>query len=458
VTRISNRLRSSRLRATIGGAAALVLTGGLVAGTMASGPATAATPHRNTRAAASSVVTNNPLGRFLGAVPSTLHRGKTGRAANGTPPLAYHGGPVVHSSKVYTIFWAPSGYYIPPAFQQAVQQYFKDVAAYSYKTGNVYASDTQYYECTWNGSACTGSKNFVSYNVAWGASNKVTTAFPASGCTNYTLGSGTTSTACLTDAQIQTEINTVVSSKGWQTGLGSEVFMFLPSQVAECQVAGGLVSGQCFDPYSYNGFCAYHSSISSPQTLYAVHPWADINGCVETGTPHGYAYPNDDGADPVLNVVSHEHNETITDPLGTGWWDSSGYENGDECAWIVPSSGVSYNGIGDYSQTINSDNYYLQQEWSNRANNCVLKNTYTQPTASFTWSASGTHGEAFTSTASDSDGDTAFTYSWAFGDGGTSTSANPSHTYSAAGTYTVTLTVFDQNGDQAHVSHSVTVS
>ena len=35
--------------------------------------------------------------------------------------------------------------------------------------------------------------------------------------------------------------------------------------------------------------------------------------------PHGSA------ADAVLNVTSHEHNETITDPTGGGWYDSSGY-------------------------------------------------------------------------------------------------------------------------------------
>ena len=43
-----------------------------------------------------------------------------------------------------------------------------------------------------------------------------------------------------------------------------------------------------------------------------------------------------------MNVVSHEEAETVTDPLGTGWYDSSGYENGDECSFdaIIKKHGL----------------------------------------------------------------------------------------------------------------------
>ena len=60
-----------------------------------------------------------------------------------TPPLTYHNGPVQHSSKVYSIFWQPSGHYIPPSYVSTVNQYFADVAHDNYKTSNVYATDTQ---------------------------------------------------------------------------------------------------------------------------------------------------------------------------------------------------------------------------------------------------------------------------------------------------------------------------
>jgi len=92
----------------------------------------------------------------------------------------------------------------------------------------------------------------------------------------------------------------------------------------------------------------------------------------------------------------------VTDPLGTAWLDSQGYENGDECAWLTMTT--KYNGVGDYSQTINQDQYLMQAEWSNRANKCVLTSTFAQPTASFAAVAGSTaHSMNFTVTRSDPD-------------------------------------------------------
>jgi hypothetical protein len=403
---------------------------------------------------AGAAVVHNPLGQFLGVLPSTLHRpAPLTPTANGTPPLTYHGGPVVHSSKAYAIFWRPTGTYIPAGYQSEIAQYFTDVSADSWKTSNVYAALTQYCQGVATGAkSCTSAaNNFSSYNVAYGGSTVDATAFPkTNNCPNYTLGDDSTSTICLTDAQIRTEVNKVVAAKHWATGLGTEFFVFTPAHVGQCQDLAGTA---CYDPAFSSGYCAYHSNIGGT-TLYAVQPWADISGCQYSTTNN--PYPNDDGADTTINVMSHEHNETISDPLGTAWWDSAGYENGDECAWLALTT--KYNGIGDYSQTISGDQYLMQSEWSNRANNCVLTNTYPQPKATMTTAAGTTaHSVKFTLTVSDTD-DTSFRYLWTFGDGTTATTQSPSHTYATAGAKAVTVTVFDAHGDQAHVAQTVTVS
>jgi hypothetical protein len=411
-------------------------------------------------ASASAEVTHNPKGHFLGIMPSSLHRTVlTAGTAQGTPPLTYHGGPVVHSSRVYAIYWRPPGTYIPAGYQAQIAQYFTDVAASSWKTTNVYAALTQYCSGVANGaSSCpSASDNFSSYSVAYGGAFIDTASkFPTTGnCPNYTLGDGTTSTNCLTDAQIQAEVNKVVTAEKWATGLGTEFFVFTPAHVGECFTIGGTSdpNGGCYDPEFSPGFCAYHSNVGGTK-LYAFQPWADLPGC-QYSTPNN-PYPNDNGADITLNVVSHEHNETMSDPLGTSWYDSQGYENGDECAWLALTT--HYNNIGDYSQVINGDDYLLQSEWSNRAKNCVLSNTYPQPTASFTTAAgSAAHSVNFTLTRSDSD-DTSFRYAWTFGDGTTSTLQSPTHTYAAAGAKTVTVVVFDAHGDQIRVAKAVTVS
>ena len=49
-------------------------------------------------------------------------------------------------------------------------------------------------------------------------------------------------------------------------------------------------------------------------------------------------------------------------------------------------------------------------------------------------------------------------YAWDFGDGARSTDASPSHTYVAGSSYDVTLTVTDNAGGTASVTHSLTVA
>ena len=64
---------------------------------------------------------------------------------------------------------------------------------------------------------------------------------------------------------------------------------------------------------------------------------------------------------------------------------------------------------------------------------------------------------AFTDGSVDGDG-SLVAWRWDFGDGAASTAASPSHTYAASGTYTVTLTVRDDDGAEASVSHTLEVS
>ncbi|THG30789.1 PKD domain-containing protein [Naasia lichenicola] len=81
----------------------------------------------------------------------------------------------------------------------------------------------------------------------------------------------------------------------------------------------------------------------------------------------------------------------------------------------------------------------------------------TAPTAAFTSTTTDRSVTVDASASVDPDGAIA-AYSWNFGDGATATGATAQHSYATAGTKTVTLTVTDNRGTTAAVSHDVVVA
>ena len=297
-------------------------------------------------------------------------------------------------------------------------------------------------------------KRFVSYAVTYKTAIVDTHAFPANGCSNYTLDDGTVSLKCFTDAQIAAEVKSVVTGHAFPKGLANEYFLFLPQGVASCFTAKSLTSGGCFDPLNFSGFCGYHSfsGTGAEAVLDANLPYANIQGCSSGQSPENNA------ADSTINVVSHEHQETITDPFGTAWFDTGGNEIADKCIFTFGAA-LGTNAFGQFNEVISSDDYWLQEIWSNRAQACVQRNTFPQPTASFTFApAAPAHGATVTfhSTSHSGDG-TALTFHWTFPNGTVSTVANPTFVFTTAGTKAVSLLVFDTHGDQARVTHTITV-
>ena len=224
--------------------------------------------------------------------------------------------------------------------------------------------------------------------------------------------------------------------------------------------------GTCSDTAYQSSYCAYHTDTYdglSP-VVYAnmTFPTDYYYGCLSDEAPNGNT-----PADSVIDSVSHEWNEAVTDPTGQGWIDGSGNEMADECAWTFGPQLGGATGAG-YDQTIGSGHYYLQEEFSNadyavdNADGCVASEG--PPVASFDvvtpvpvpGNPVSLDGAASSDYYDPTSGITG--YSWNFGDGsGDGSGVAPSHVYSSPGPYSVSLTVTDGSGLTGTVSHVVTV-
>jgi hypothetical protein len=361
-------------------------------------------------------------GRLRGIVPRAAQPLRFATAAPApASPLTWHGGPVMHSTTAYAIFWDPgSGF--SSAYRSVITRFLADVAHDSGTPGNPYSVAGQYTDASGN----------AAYRASFVASPLDTTPYPASGCPLQAPA-----TVCLTDTQIQREIAAYIAANHLPTGLAAIYFLLTPNGVLTCQDAGGTTC-------SSNVYCGYHGDFAGP-TIYAQIPYAAVKGC-DSG-----ARPNASDADPATNIISHEHIEAMTDPLGApgAWYDANGDEIADKCNSQFGPPGVQYN------QTINGAHYFLQWEFSNGSLACEPHDQ--PPVASFTISGSGPDVSFDGRASTDPDG-TVQSYLWDFGDGTSASGSTARHSYATPGAYTVTLTVTDDAGSRASALQPLSIA
>jgi len=263
---------------------------------------------------------------------------------------------IMQTNTIYTIYWMPGGStacggspcHVSANYQTLINRYFTDVAAASGTSNNVYSTDTQYYDAT----------DAVAYQSTFADTyTDTTTAFP----TPNNCDDGV-DVVCLTDSDIQAEIQHVLSVKGWHGSTTAMFFVMTPDGVGSCFDSSAT---QC----TTNVYCAYHSGFfdsNNEPVIYGNEPYdATIPDCSD-GTS-----PNSDDADAAINTLSHEQNEAITDPALDAWYNDSGAEIGDICAWDFGTPIAGTPGVDAYNQVINGGHYWLQQEYSNDGSACV---------------------------------------------------------------------------------------
>ena len=223
--------------------------------------------------------------------------------------MDYNGGPVMPSNTDYMLMWSPQGLgAYPDGFVFGISQYFTDLAHDSGGNQNVDSVGPQYNDLT-------GA--VANYDVKFGGVLVDTDPYPASQCpVNAPV------THCLTDAQIQQEIESFVTAHHLPTDLSHEYFLLTPPHVESCfsndpatnfdGCSAGIVPVDQFAAY-----CAYHQNTATPTMIfYANMPYdADSPYCQDGNYPNGLI---SDGE--INGGLSHEHMESVTDPIPNDAW------------------------------------------------------------------------------------------------------------------------------------------
>src|SRR5439155_15067411 len=167
--------------------------------------------------------------------------------------------------------------------------------------------------------------------------------------TEYTDASGKVSSAVSYTGHL-VDTSAAPSHAPQTSTIAAEVAKMIPSPVA-------------------NGYYPVYVDTARGSTRYcAWHSWGTVNG-VNVQFAFFFNLDGDPGCDPgspstsqsqglaaLGNVSGHELSEALTDPALNAWYDSSGAENADKCAWTFGSRLVSFK---------NGTSWKIQGNWSN---------------------------------------------------------------------------------------------
>lgn len=387
----------------------------------------------STRAASARAKTFAGLARDV-PTGANLQAHVTARRAN----LPYDGGPVLHSNRTHPIFWSPAGAGLTfePGYQTLIDTFLADVAADSRKTTNVYGLSGQYHD--------RGGP--AAYDSSFGGAVVATDPLPPNGCAEPPA-TGPGWKVCLTDTQLETEIEHVVAADHLPRTDRDVYFLITPNGLGSCTDAS---SSSCALGGRASGYCGYHSQ--TPDGIdYAVIPYNAVPGHCQSDNPR----PNSSPADPTISTISHEHNEMVTDPRGDAWIDGRGNEDGDLCLTRFGPS-LSWPGTTAWNETIHGGHFFLQEEWSNADGACEPR---AKPDS--VWFASArqrkrAHAMSFTAHGSDPEG-RMIGFQWSFGDGKAAFGRRVSHTFKLPGSYRVMLRGTDSWGNWAFAGRTVAV-
>jgi hypothetical protein len=179
------------------------------------------------------------------------------------------------------------------------------------------------------------------------ANTAITNKVKFGGSINDNYSHGTT----LDDAAIQAIVSDAVTGGKLPKSSNAIYFVLTSADVME---SSGFCSQYCGWHYfgTIDGLRLKYSFIGNPDQC--------PTSCeIQQTSPN-----NNAGADGMASIIAHELEETVTDPFVSAYYDASGEENGDKCAWTFGTESAAANG-SQYNVTLGTMQYLIQQNWVN---------------------------------------------------------------------------------------------
>jgi hypothetical protein len=283
-----------------------------------------------------------------------------GAAQSSQPDIQYWGGSLILNQRLVAIYYSPTTIFTNGPTPGTAGSSANDHSLVGYFLNNIGGSsywniNTLYYQIA------GGQKQFVqntmSYDGFWAANG------PGAPKSGQVVKSG--------------EMVKLI-----EDGFDSGTLKYDPNTLYMIFTGPGVNLGGGFDP-NHLQYCAWHSAYirKNGQTVQISampydadftpnHPSNDGFLCVlqDTG-PNG-----DFGADAAVSAVTHETEETATDPYINGflgWFDQNGEESADKCAYTY---GKTFNnGLGFWNITIGTKPFLVQEQWAPLNNQRCLK-------------------------------------------------------------------------------------
>jgi hypothetical protein len=288
---------------------------------IASGPAPAQSSHGSGNKAQDSTRRERCDGRHF--PPRELHATDEAREL----PILYHGGPVMLGVIHIYYIW------------------------YGDWTGNTAPAILTDFADSIGGSPYFNIN--TSYTDASGGRVSNTVTFAGSTDDDYSQGK------TLSDAAVEAVVTDAISDKRLPSDPQGVYFVLTSADVSES-------SGFC------SQYCGWHTHVTSTgndiKYAFVGNPERCLGSCAaQSEGPNGNA-----GADAMASIIAHELEETATDPDLDAWFDASGAENADKCAWTFGPTYTAPNGALA-NMHLGSRDYLIQLNWTaGNDQRCVL--------------------------------------------------------------------------------------